>query len=170
MMGFSRKSPPPQGARPAGSSLPRLDLQELWFATLRRPWNSLALIPADAGRSCMEIAKALAEVGGMLRRRPAMLLSGENLDLAGTAQLVHNMQSQSTPWTDTPGRETQEGPLVIVALESVITNPTGIAIALAADAALLCVELGETDLASARHTVEMVGRDRFVGCVLLGSG
>ena len=57
-------------------------------------------------------------------------------------------------------------PTMIVALEPVVSNPLGIAVALAADAALLCITLGETPLASAKRTVELVGRERFIGCVV----
>jgi hypothetical protein len=53
---------------------------------------------------------------------------------------------------------------VIVALEPVVSNPFGIAVALAADAALLCITLGETTLDSAKRTVELIGPERFIGC------
>ncbi len=49
-----------------------------------------------------------------------------------------------------------------------MANPLVLPVALAADAVLLCVELGLTDLASARHSVELLGRDRLIGSVLLG--
>jgi hypothetical protein len=140
------------------------NFQELWFATLRRPWASLAVVPAHAGVSCLDVAKSLADVARMLRRQSVMLLSGEGLDLAATAKLVYKIREQQ------PQKAMDEPPLIVVALESVISNPTGIAIGLAADAALLCVQMGTTDIASARHTVEMLGRDRFVGAVLVGEG
>jgi hypothetical protein len=49
----------------------------------------------------------------------------------------------------------------------VVENPLGIAIAFAADAVLVTIELGVTDLASARKTIEMVGRERLLGCVVI---
>jgi hypothetical protein len=58
-------------------------------------------------------------------------------------------------------------PRVIVALEPVVANPFGIAVALASDAALLCLTLGETRLDSARRTVELIGPERFVGCAVV---
>jgi hypothetical protein len=59
------------------------------------------------------------------------------------------------------------GGLVIVVLESIVSNPAGIPVALAADAALLCIQLGETDFESAERTVELLGESRFVGAVTL---
>lgn len=56
---------------------------------------------------------------------------------------------------------------VVVALEPVVSNPFGIAIALAADAVLLCVTLGETRLDSAKQTVDAIGADRFIGCAVV---
>src|SRR5260370_7451413 len=65
--------------------------------------------------------------------------------------------------TDRPAATAQ----VIVALEPVVSNPLGIAVAMAADAALLCVTLGEAPLASAKRTIEMIGRERFIGVVVV---
>jgi hypothetical protein len=45
----------------------------------------------------------------------------------------------------------------------VITNPLGIAVALASDVVLLVIELGKTDERSARRTVELIGQDHFIG-------
>ena len=39
--------------------------------------------------------------------------------------------------------------------------------ALAADAALLCVEMGTTAIAAARETMQIVGAQRFLGCITL---
>ena len=57
-----------------------------------------------------------------------------------------------------------------MALSSPIVCPATIPITLAADAALLCVELGRTDAESAQRTVDMIGKHRFLGSVAIDSG
>ncbi len=59
---------------------------------------------------------------------------------------------------------------VVVTIESVLSNPLGIMLAQAADAALLCVRKRKTKLAAAQKTVELIGRDLFIGSVVLSSG
>jgi hypothetical protein len=144
--------------------LPSFELQELWFSTLRAEWASLAIVPAHAGGSAYEIARALAEVGTRHRGTPIRLVKADGDDLLQTAQLVDNLSRSAAQST------TGRGGAVIVALEPVIANPLGMAIALAADAILITIELGVTDLASARRTIELVGRDRLLGCVVINRG
>ena len=59
------------------------------------------------------------------------------------------------------------GELVIVALRSVFENPSTPVIASALDAAILCVGLRTTGVTAAKETLERVGRERFIGSVLL---
>ncbi len=76
------------------------------------------------------------------------------MNLNDTSRLIIEMTSHAA-----------SGGLVIVALDSVLSNQAGIPVALAADAALLCVTMGDTELDAARRTVSLVGKDRFVGTV-----
>ncbi len=57
---------------------------------------------------------------------------------------------------------------VVVAIQPVVVEPLGVAIAQAASAVVLCVEVGRTRLASARRTIELIGADRIVGAFLIG--
>jgi len=56
---------------------------------------------------------------------------------------------------------------VIVAIQPVVVEPLGLAVTQAADVVVLCVEVGRTRLASARRTIELVGRERIAGCFLV---
>ena len=150
-----------QDAPPVPASLPAFELQELWFATLRAEWASLAVVPAHAGGSAFEIARALAEAGSRHRGTPVRLVKADVNDLAQTAQFVDSLSRKSG------GGSTKRGGEIIIAVDPVVENPLGIAIAFAADAVLVTIELGVTDLASARKTIEMVGRDRLLGCVVI---
>jgi len=162
-MSFSRNrsAAVAKDAPPVPAPLPAFELQELWFATLRAEWASLAVIPAHAGGSAFEIARALAEAGSRHRGTPVRLVKADANDLAQTAQFVDSLSRKSG------GGSTKRGGEIIIAVDPVVENPLGIAIAFAADAVLVTIELGVTDLASARKTIEMVGRERLLGCVVV---
>src|SRR6184192_341261 len=81
---------------PAGPApLPTFELQELWFSTLRAEWSSLAVVPAHAGGSAYEIARALAEAGSRHRGTPVRFVKGDADDLAQTAQFVESLSHKS---------------------------------------------------------------------------
>jgi hypothetical protein len=157
--------------------LPSRDLQELWFATRRREWRTLVVMPASGGTSALPIAKALGEVGGFIRMSPVQVIQAEGMDLGKIASLVIDINSAATSaaWTmNAPMARAPGGwePSVrldatIVALDPVVSNPLVLPVALAADAVLLCVELGTTQLEAARRTIELVGRDRIIGSVVI---
>ena len=160
-----------------GPALPSRELQELWFASRRREWRTLAVVPAAPGNSALPIAKALGEVGGFIRMSPVHVINAEGLDLNRIASLVMDLTAGASapawslnppgtgpsPGWESPGR--QEA--IIVALDPVVANPLVLPVALAADAVMLCVEVGKTTLTAAQHTVELIGRERVVGCVLI---
>jgi hypothetical protein len=164
-MSLSRTQEPAAAsdALPGPAASPPFELQELWFATLRAEWTSLAVVPAHAGGSAYQIARALAEAGSLHRGTPVRLVKADAGDLAQTARFVDSLSRK------TSGGSTKRGGEVIIAVDPVVDNPLGIAIALAADAVLVTIELGVTDLDSARRTIEMVGRERLLGCVVVGS-
>jgi hypothetical protein len=159
-------------------NLPSRDLQELWFATRRRDWRTLVVVPAAPGNSsALPIAKALGEVGGFIRMSPVHVINAEGMDLSKIAALVMDMtgNASSSAWTmNSPGSNPSSGwetatraGATIVALDPVVVNPLVLPVALAADAVLLCVEVGKTELAAARHTIELIGRERIIGSVVI---
>jgi hypothetical protein len=172
----------PELSRPP-PGLPSRELQELWFATRRKDWKSLVVVPAAPGLSAFPIAKALGEIGGVIRMSPVQVVNAEGLDLPSIATLVQDFsgdqqRGSGSVWTSSaPGNNGPQGAetfsvlkqerAFIVAIEPVVTNPLALPLALAADAVLLCLELGVTDMEAARHTIDLVGRDRLVGSVLL---
>lgn len=153
-------------SQPHGGSLPALGLKELWYTTLRWEWSSLVLVPAHASGSAVWIAKALAEVGLSQRGRVAKI-TAQGAMLATTSELVGDLATQSPIRSMKSSSERWRTGSTIIAIEPVVLNPDGIPVALSADAALLCVELGKTDIASARRTVQLIGREHFIGCVIV---
>ncbi len=132
------------------------ELQQLWFAVLKREWSSLVVVPSHPGSSGLNIARELASIASIHRGTEVKLINAESAELRGTSRLIVEMTSV-----------VRAGQMCIVAVDSVVENQAGIPLALAADAALLLVTLNETELASARKTLELVGPSRFVGSVVV---
>ena len=181
----------PSGKGASDGGPPSREVQELWFALARSPWTSVVVVPADVGASSAKIATSLAEVGRRLRETPVTAIVAESLDydtaraLADLEQHVDRQRQRAldvnasvveTPVGDesAPANVNRSGQLVvasvaqvIVAVQSVVEQPLGIAIAQAADAVVLCIEMGRTRFSAARRTIELIGRERIAGCYLV---
>lgn len=170
--------PPPTTTTTIGPNLPPKALQELWFATRRHEWTSLAVVPTSDPVWALRIAEGLRQVAGLTGRR-ARTVNAQALELLDIATLVMEMQTpRGSVWTSSTPRGTSAGPgqssieqpadeNLIIALPSVFANPLALPAALAADAVLIIIELGKTDLEIARRTVDAVGRERLIGSVLV---
>jgi len=179
-VGIANERTDPQAAWPRDwapraqleAGYPSREVAELWFSLLRTKWTSLVLVPAHAGGSALPLAKQLCNVGSLHRGRAPRLISAEGMGLSEIAQITIDM-TRGSSWTmsgssvGAGGHDVAESGLVIVALEPIVSNPLGTAIALSADAVLLCIETGVTTLESARHTIEQIGAERFIGSVML---
>jgi hypothetical protein len=143
----------------AWAGIPSLSLQQLWFSLQRREWSSLVAVPADRGMSLMDFARPLYDVGRLAMGDKLRLVDARDVKLARTAPLILEMTAG--------GPNRNSGERVLVLIESVLSHPSGVALALAADAALLCVEMGRTSIAAARETLQIVGAQKFLGCIAL---
>jgi hypothetical protein len=133
------------------------ELLHLWtLLTQREKWNSLAVVPAQPGASGLMAARAIAEVGSQYREKPIRFIDAEGLPPGAASRLVREMRAH-----------VEQGGMVVVCLDSVLSNPVGIEVALNTERALLCVPLGSTQFSSARHTLELIGKARFLGSVTL---
>jgi hypothetical protein len=146
-------------------SAPNAASQALWFAVQGRPWWSLAVVPAGPDESALEVANALYDVGALVSGGPMRLLDARSVTLTSSASFIVNMTSLVSPPEER--RATGGDQRAVVVLASVIDEPAGIPIALAADAVVLTVTLGSTDIDAARRTVELVGAEHVLGCILL---
>ncbi len=140
---------------------PSKETQQIWFMLAKSRWKSLALIPADEGGSTAPLAASLAEVGRQLREGAVTALQLPRLDYITASGIADAIAAAGR------GEGVPENLQVLIALPPVLDDPLGVAIAHAADAAVLCVEMGKSRLSSARKTIELVGRERFLGSILL---
>ena len=95
------------------------------------------------------LARIAAESGGGLG-----LIDGRSLELKHLTQVQARLRS-------TVSRQT------VVVLPVPKENPVTVSVAQATDAALLVIFLGETSRAVAKQTIEQIGRDRFLGTVII---
>jgi hypothetical protein len=137
---------------------PDNDWQRIWFSTRQENWQSLALIPSDHGVDVLRVAEALVAIGRQHGERKVNLLNATNLHLENVQDRIESMTGM-----------TRRGEWVIVAVDPVVENPSAAAIVRAASAALLVVRLGESFLASSRAAIDTIGRERFLGSVVLDS-
>ncbi len=136
----------------------------LWFAVQTRPWTSLAVLPAGPGESALEVANALYDVGALVSGGPMRLLDARSVTLATSASFIVNMSSL----VSSPGERRSGGTQrAVVVLSSVIEQLACVPVALAADAVVLTVTLGKTLLSDARRTLELVGKERVLGTILV---
>ncbi|WP_240356810.1 hypothetical protein [Myxococcus eversor] len=151
----SSAPPTPSDAEVPDSTVPSPALQRLWFALERTGWAYLTVVPAHPGAPALEAATAILEAGAPY----------------AATQKIHLEDATSISPADAPRRvlELRErvarGERVIAVIDSVLTRPASLPLALASDGVLLCVTLGETDFGSAHKTMEFIGAERFVGSV-----
>jgi len=181
-------APPAQPLARAEKAVPR-EVHELWFALARTEWRSIVFVPADEGESAADVATALAGVGKQLHELPVTLFVMANpadyalaLDIVKVASTTDEPEPPSAPAIDygeavkmvastaVGQRARGASGKVIVAIQPVVSEPMGLAVTQAADLVVLCMTRGRTRLASARRTIELIGRDRIAGCFLDHSG
>ena len=114
------------------------------------------VVPAQPGASGLEAGRAIVSVGSQYRERPIRLIDAQGLPPGAASRLVRDVRSY-----------VEQGGMVVTCIDSILTNPVGLEVALAAERALLCVPLGSTQFAAARQTLELIGKARFLGSVTL---
>lgn len=130
------------------------DLQRTCLAVLRAEWSRLAVVGLGARAEAVEVAAALAELARACRLAPVRSVSGS--DGAAAAALVQELEGA-------PG-----APRTVVALDDPSTDPARLPVLLAADAVLLVVRLGVATGPALAAALELVGRDRVLGCLVVG--
>ncbi len=135
-----------------------LQYQRLWIATQQRPWRSLALLAGSAGVATLEIAELLAKIAWWYSGEPTSVFDLRDLSVRLVEHQLRELEQQLAA-----------GDRVFVALRSTLENPSAVRVARSCDAVALLVALGSTDVKSAESTIDAVGRERFLGSILLPS-
>jgi hypothetical protein len=138
------------------TTTPNSDWQRIWFSARHRDWSSLALVPSDGSVDVNRMADMLATTGRLHAERPVSVVNATGMNLEAVQQIV-----------DSIAKITNHGERVIVPVDPVADNPAAIAILRCCSAAVLVVSLGQSLVAAAETTIEIVDREKFIGGVVL---
>jgi hypothetical protein len=179
----------PGGQPGRGDGPPPRQYQELWLLLSRLPWVSVVLVPVHPSGSAADIANALAEVGSRLRDTPVTAIVANGIDYKSARALADLQPTLSTaagpvafdveanpverdedggPVPPAPGTKVLP-PLgrAIIAIKPIVAEPLGVVIAQAADAVVLCIDLGRSRMRDARRTIELIGPERILGAFVI---
>jgi hypothetical protein len=132
-------------------------LHRLWSSMLRRSWTALAIVPTEADGDVEYLADTLVELGrqhGATRIRRLNAIGARPDEVQAIRETMRKMSDH--------------GIAVIIPLDPIAENPAALPIVYAASTVLMVVRLRVSLLASVRHTIEAVGRDRVIGSIALG--
>ncbi|HEY3822312.1 MAG TPA: hypothetical protein VGL81_34340 [Polyangiaceae bacterium] len=133
----------------------RSDWQRVWLRTQSTDWRMLALVPGDDQTSTLDVANVIARLA---------LDHGESIRVADARALRPKHVDdflEGSRW------EASQGTRIVFATRPASSNIATVPIARAADCAILCASLGSTSLKGIRSTIEEIGRDHFLGSLLV---
>lgn len=131
------------------------EYQRIWLGAERRPWQTLAVVPADAGISTAEVASLITALGH------------HHGEAVGFADLRDIRLSDVEVFLDAARDLVGRGQRVVFATRAVGENLATIPLARAADGVILCVSLGATKLRAIEEAVRLIGKDHFFGSMLV---
>jgi hypothetical protein len=131
------------------------EYQRLWLRIGCRDWRTLTLVPGEDGMSTYDVANLIMALGvhhgesmGVFDFRD---VRGPKV-LDALAAAVGQMRS---------------GDRMIFAARSISENLVTIPLAQATDRAVLCVSIGSTSIRSIEETIAQIGRERFLGSLVI---
>ena len=139
---------------------PNSEWQRIWLSMRQHAWTSLAIVPSHAGIDVVMVAEMLVATGRLQGERPVDLVNATGVQLANVQDLIESLSAVSN-----------RGGSAIVPVDPILDNPSAIAIVQAASSALFVVRLGESLIAGAQTSLDLVGRSRFIGSIVVdGAG
>ena len=100
----------------------------------------------------------LVTTGRMLGERPVDLVNATGMELAHVQDLIESLTAVA-----------DRGASAIVPVDPILENPSAVAVVQAATVALLVVRLGESLIGTAQSSLDLVGRSRFIGSIVVDS-
>ena len=134
-------------------------VQQLWFAAQQRPWSTLAIVAAHRRDGAFALAEALVSVGRLTDSGEVDLLNGQGGGLGDVAQQLAAMTAARA-----------RGAQMVVVTDPVVISPVALPLLRDADAVVLVLTLGRSQLSAAERTLDLIGRDRVIGCALFHAG
>ena len=144
----------------SAATAPNSQWQRIWFSLRQHSWTSVALVPSHAGIDVVKVAEMLVATGRMQGERPVDLVNATGMELGHVQDLIESLTAVA-----------DRGASAIVPVDPILDNPSAIAVVQASSIALLVVRLGESLIGTAQSSLDLVGRTRFIGSIVVdGSG
>lgn len=135
-----------------------LELQNLWVALQKKAWRVLAVVAATPEGASLEVATALVDLARDEAGENATVLDLRDVKLRFVESEKAHIEQLRT-----------KSGLLVVALSSPDRSPAGLALARAADAAVIVVRLGETPMKTVTRAADEIGRDKVLGAVVVAA-
>jgi hypothetical protein len=133
----------------------RADYQRIWMRVASRDWRTLAIVPAEDGMSTYDVAHLIVTLGAF---------HGESIGVFDFREVRMNRALEVLEEAEL---QLERGERIVFATRSIRENLATIPLARATDGAVLCVSLGSTSMRFAEETIEQIGKDRFLGSILV---
>jgi|RhiMetdeSRZDD1v2_1073273.scaffolds.fasta_scaffold228542_2 hypothetical protein len=138
------------------ASAPNSEWQRIWFSLRQHTWTSVALVPSHAGIDVVKVAGMLVATARLQGERPVDLVDATGVQIANVQQVIESLSSIAA-----------RGASSIVPVDPILENPSAVAIVRASTVALLVVRLGESLIGTAQTSLDLVGRSRFIGSIVV---
>jgi hypothetical protein len=135
------------------------ELRRMWVGLLRERWSSLAVIRVGDDTPTEALTEALADVARLLDPGRVRVVDATALPAAACARVASEIVEAAVG-----------GARTVVTVGSPVEDPSRLPLLAALDAAVLVVRLGTAEAAAVRAAVELVGREKTLGCVALHPG
>jgi hypothetical protein len=154
--GRERQRPvPPKHSPRSARPWERAEYQRIWLRVTSRDWRTLAVVPGEDGMSTLDVAQLITALGAS---------HGESI---GVFDFRDVRMSRALEVIREAEQQLERGERLIFATRSIRENVATIPLARATDGAVLCVSLGSTSMRFAEETIEQIGKDRFLGSLLV---
>ena len=149
--GARSRTPTTQIARP----WERASYQRIWLRLASCDWRTLAVVPAEDDMPTYDVANLIMMLGAS-HGESIGVLDFRDVRTKRALDAIRAAESQLDP-----------SERVVFAARSIRENLATIPLGRATDCAILCVSIGSTSMDFAAETIEQIGKDRFIGSILV---
>jgi len=133
-------------------------LRDMWRALVRGSWQTLAVVPAEAGASAAAVGRVFSGLADAAGAGRFELVAAEGASAGDGTRLATAFGAPTSP-----------GVRRVATVDPLVVSLSGIPLAMAADAVLLVVRLDAPEPASVQSTLGILGAERVLGYVAVGA-
>jgi hypothetical protein len=123
----------------------------MWLHLVQMPWSSLVIIPTDPSTSARKVATAILSMAPFYELGEFQFVDAQGATLQEGARIARVLAAGS------------EGHRTVIAVTDPLQEGGAMPVIMAADAAILLVRLGTSNVARSRSLIDIVGRERVLG-------